>query len=149
MTFKSHGISSYFILETDDYIQNRFYSKYYQTKKIVSDILASSVNPSQIRLLLSFGNVDINEQFLFFITENLRVLCLHGMHQGSINKIFHCILTKNQIKCLRINQEFDITHEDEIDRFLIDFIEIGLFIYFTTLFLGNSKAFSVYALYIA
>jgi hypothetical protein len=71
------------------------------------------------------------------------------MHQGSINKIFQRILTNNQIKCLCINQEFDIPYEDEIDRSLIDFIEIGLFIYFTTLFLGNSKAFSVYALYIA
>ncbi|CAF3858930.1 unnamed protein product [Rotaria sordida] len=87
------------------------------------DTLISSVNPSQIRILSCYKDINIDNHFLSAAKENLRSLCLCKVYRPVINTIFQHFSSGNKIKCLSIREHSRFTKRSDhslFDLILID-----------------------------
>ncbi|CAF3574110.1 unnamed protein product [Rotaria sordida] len=74
--------------------------------------LKSCINPSQIRILSCYNDINIDNHFLSCVKENLRSVRLREMNHESINTIFQHFPSGNQIKCLSIREHWYYTNSN-------------------------------------
>ncbi|CAF3875657.1 unnamed protein product [Rotaria sp. Silwood2] len=70
------------------------------------DTLKSFINPSQIRILSCYNDVNIDTHFLSSAKENLWSVRLREINSQSISTIFQHFPSGNQIKCLSIRESW-------------------------------------------
>ncbi|CAF3384046.1 unnamed protein product [Rotaria sp. Silwood1] len=95
------------------------------------DTLISSVNPSQIRILSCYVDINIDNHFLSSAKENLRSIRLHNTSRQSMNKIFQHFAGDNQIKRLSITERSRFIKRN--DHSLFDLILVDNAYRFTSL----------------
>jgi len=73
--------------------------------KTVWDTLTSFFSPSQMRILSSYDDINIDERFLYAGNENLHSVRLYEVNQEYIDQIFQLFSNNNQVKCLYVEEK--------------------------------------------